>query len=179
MKTKYEFCLDEEWKKIYNGYYAVSDWGRVKSLKAALNSKKISYGYIKKQSKDQQGYLQVGLYIDGKEIRRRVHRLVAKAFLGPCPKGKQVNHIDGAKQNNCAENLEYVTPKENMEHAAKLGLFNPQGSNSPNAKLDEGQVLKIRKMIRKKKTHSSIAKRFNVSRPTISMIASRKIWKHI
>lgn len=52
-----------------------------------------------------------------------VHRLVCEAFNGPIPKGYVVNHIDGNKANNNIENLEAVTPKQNMQHAYKMGLI--------------------------------------------------------
>jgi len=64
---------------------------------------------------DSGGYLRVG--INGK--KHRVHRLVAKAFLEPPPSEKhtQVNHIDGDPANNHADNLEWVTPSENIRHS--------------------------------------------------------------
>lgn len=82
----------------------------------------LSYKYSKlrelSQWKNAYGYLCVK--VNNKIIT--IHRIVAKCFLGECPKGKQINHIDGDKLNNVPENLEYVTPKENIRHAIKLGL---------------------------------------------------------
>lgn len=67
-------------------------------------------------------YLAISWHEDGQYRWKHVHRLVAEAIYGPCPKGMQVNHIDGNKLNNDPTNLEYVTPKENIQHAFELGL---------------------------------------------------------
>lgn len=68
------------------------------------------------------GYLQLGLYISGKQTRKYLHRLIAEAFI-PNPENKpEVNHIDGNKQNNSISNLEWVTPSENRKHAYTIGL---------------------------------------------------------
>ena len=53
---------------------------------------------------------------------RYLHVLVAEAFLGPCPKGKEANHRDGDRKNNAASNLEFVTHSQNVRHALRLGL---------------------------------------------------------
>lgn len=67
-------------------------------------------------------YLAVTANKDGKQKHYYVHRLLAEAFI-PNPKNKpQVNHIDGNPKNNNLENLEWVTAKENIEHAYKIGL---------------------------------------------------------
>ena len=69
------------------------------------------------------GYLTVNLRTDGKQHLRRVHRLVALAYV-PNKEGKpDVNHIDGNKRNNHKTNLEWVTNEENHWHAAKMGLL--------------------------------------------------------
>ena len=66
------------------------------------------------------GYLYLGLFIGKgktkKRLWRRVHRVVATAFLGPIPKGKEVNHRDLNKHNNNLSNLEYMTRSQNIKH---------------------------------------------------------------
>ena len=75
-----------------------------------------------KPGKDGKGYLFVGLCKDGKIYYKRINRLVAEAFI-PNPDNKpQVNHLNGIKTNNSVENLEWVTPSENTQHAWDYGL---------------------------------------------------------
>lgn len=73
-----------------------------------------------KPSKNPQGYYTATLCIDGKPISVAVHTLVARAFCDGYSPELQVNHIDGNKENNQANNLEWVTAKENMEHSAHV-----------------------------------------------------------
>ena len=106
----------EEWKKIddYENY-EISSFGQVRSL----NYNKVK---ILICSEDTDGYLRIGLYKNSKGKTFRIHRLVATAFI-PNPENKsQVNHIDGNKQNNRLENLEWNTAIENIIHAYKTGL---------------------------------------------------------
>ena len=105
------------WKKYFyenkETCYSISDSGEVR---------KDTTGYILSQS-TQQDYKFVTLLIDGKQKRMRVHRLVAETFIKN-PKNKPyVNHINGKKDDNNVENLEWVTPSENTQHAVKTGLF--------------------------------------------------------
>ena len=121
--------MEEVWKDIkgYEGLYQVSNYGRIKSLDRIIKDSHRSYNKndkILKLSFNFQKYLMVNLSKYGVKKSYRVNRLVAEAFI-PNPLNKsQVNHIDGNKINNNVENLEWVTPSENMQHAYKNGLIN-------------------------------------------------------
>lgn len=79
----------------------------------------------------QKGYCHVSLKSGGKTKRYKVHRLVAEAFIGPPPGPEyQINHIDGNKQNNTCDNLEWCTPKYNTEHAIMTGLRGPMSEET-------------------------------------------------
>lgn len=83
------------------------------------------------------GYLQVAC---GKNFKADVHRLVAKKYVRNPDNLPQVNHIDGNKLNNHADNLEWVSAKENMEHAASKGLcggFYGKQKLTPSEELDK------------------------------------------
>lgn len=85
-------------------------------------SKCLIPGGFYKPIKDCDGYLRVRIHTSFKNRYLSVHRLVAKAFI-PNPENKpQVNHKDGNKLNNDVSNLEWVTPKENINHAWRMGL---------------------------------------------------------
>ena len=105
------------WKKfIYEGQetdYSVSTEGEVR---------KDTKNYILSQS-SQQDYKFVGLIINGKQKRMRVHRMVALAFIDNPDNKPYVNHINGNRSDNNVENLEWVTPSENTQHAVDTGLF--------------------------------------------------------
>ena len=79
------------------------------------------------------------------KTRYYVHKLVALAFRGECPEKHEVNHINGIRDDNRAENLEYVTSSQNTLHAVKMGRW-PLGSKRWNAKLNERIVLGMRSM---------------------------------
>ena len=101
-----------------NSNYLVSDDGRIRRR-----------GSDKDHSvRDRKGYPSVDLYEGGKRVTKGVHILVAEAFV-PNPHGKpEVNHKDGNKHNNNASNLEWVTHKENVQHAWDNGLAKPSRS---------------------------------------------------
>ena len=105
--------IKEIWKdcKGYEGLYQVSNLGRVWNIKLQR--------YLK-GSYDKDGYIKVYLTAkNGKCKTERVHRLVALAFLSN-PKGlPQVNHIDENKENNCVDNLEWTSIKDNANHGTR------------------------------------------------------------
>ena len=124
------------------------------------------------------GYCEIMLSKNGDGESFMVHRLVMAAFVGQCPEGYQVNHIDGGKTNNRLENLEYVTPVENIEHARRSGLMLQRGEDSSRSKLTEENVHEIRRRFGKE-TQTEIAAHFNVCQQTINHIATGRTWSHI
>ena len=102
------------WRDIsgYNGTYQVNESGEVRN---ALS------GRMLKQQRNRFGYMTVKLFRHNHGKEYKVHRLVAIAFIENRNNKPQVNHIDCNRQNNCVENLEWVTCKENAEWAVKMG----------------------------------------------------------
>lgn len=108
--------MEEAWK-IINGFenYEVSTFGNIRNIKTqkilALNKEEGRYSFV-------------GLWNNKKRTNCRVHRLVAIAFI-PNPDNKpQVNHKNLNKHDNRVENLEWVTPKENMKHKFQQCNYN-------------------------------------------------------
>ena len=137
--------LNIEWKPIkgYEGLYEVSNDGRVRRLRFTNGSHDFEKVRECKQTLNTWGYMTVNLSKNGKVNTKRVHRLVANAFLGESK--LQIDHIDRNKQNNRLDNLEYVTPKENTNRAWKKGI----------AKYTDERKEKLRKIaLEKWKTNS-------------------------
>ena len=126
--------MKEIWKDIpgYEGLYQVSNLGRVKSLERYKDN---NSGLVKMPEKIMQGgirngYVLVYLTKDGKRKTFSAHRLVAQAFI-PNPEQKPtINHINGNKQDNRVENLEWNTDKENINHAVKTGLWDHKNNKN-------------------------------------------------
>lgn len=132
--------MKEEWRDIagYEGYYQVSNYGRIKGLTRQVKANKS--GGIKtipeKQMKltttkdarnpDKNGYVFVNLR-NGKGRTHPVHRLMADAFIANPDNLPEVNHIDGNKTNNMITNLEWCTYSYNNQHALDNNLRKPRG----------------------------------------------------
>lgn len=168
----------EQWKSIvgYESFYVISESGIVQS-KRSWRGKYREMG----QRPDAKGYLRVGLTDEtGHQRARRVHILVAEAFIGPRPEGLQLNHKDGNKINNHWSNLEYVTASENSTHAVKMGLrHSPCGSAHKRSKLTEEQVLEIRRRYSSGGDSAGLAKEFGIDKSNVWLIVTRKAWKHV
>ena len=129
--------MQEIWKDIngYEGLYQVSNLGRVKSLdRRARNHKNGSTRFVKGQmitaTGNGNGYKIVGLRYQRKRENRYVHRLVAEHFIDNPDDKKYINHIDYDTSNNCVENLEWCTQKENIIHS-KDHMCKPRNKFKP------------------------------------------------
>lgn len=110
----------EQWKPIpgYEGYYQVSNEGRVKTLSRYNLKNQLLPERILKAPLDR-GYPRVLFYKNKKRKHFSVHRLVAQAFIPNPEKKPQVNHINEDKTDNRVENLEWATSKENNNHGTR------------------------------------------------------------
>lgn len=152
----------EVWKQI-NNRYEVSSLGRI------YDDKK---GYILEIKPNSHGYEIISMMMNGVTKNRSVHSIVARYFLGPRPKGMEINHKDGKKTNNRVENLEYVTGAENIRHCLDNGLYK--------TKLTRDQVKEIRRTFKQgRDTIVGFGARYGVHWTTISLILRRQRWKHV
>jgi hypothetical protein len=173
-----------------NNLYEASNFGRIRRSANDKRRKSITPGHIlKQQINKRNGYLIVTARPEiNKQVNIRVHRIIAEAFYGKCPEGFVVNHKDGNKENNCIENLEYVTPAQNNQHAldnklrkpADMKEKSPKGENHYNSKITIKEVINICK-IRKETNMGSrkMEKLLGISKGTINSIIYGKSWKHI
>ena len=180
--------MKEEWSPVvgYEGFYEVSSIGRVRWVKPRVTEgdtssnalKRLTLRYRNRKTKQYPNYT-AGLSKNGKMRHVSVARMVAFAFLGPPPRGHQVNHKDGNPLNNVCTNLEWVTPKENAQHAVRMGLYRI-GERHPDAKLTEDQVREARKeYLAGGVTKLALAKRCGVDSKTMGSLLSYKTWKHV
>ena len=110
--------MEEEWRDIkgYEGYYQISNMGRVKSL----NYRRTGKEGILKAGDNGHGYLFVVLCKDGKDNTCRINRLVAQAFIPNPDNLPEVNHKDENKKNNCVENLEWCSKSYNINYGTGI-----------------------------------------------------------
>lgn len=124
------------------------------------------------------GYLYITLNKDGIKSSKKVHRLVAEAFI-PNPKNKpHVNHKDGDKENNHHSNLEWCTPAENQKHAQQHGLLGSVGEAHHKTKLTETCVAFIKFWLSQGYGPTEIAKRFDCTPLAVSHIKAGRSWRN-
>jgi hypothetical protein len=166
----------EIWKDIpeYEGFYQVSNIGNVRSF---YRTRGMGVRNLSK-SKTKKGYLTVSLSLDKIIKTKKVHRLVALAFLGESD--LTVNHKNGIKDDNRLKNLEYCTRAENTKHGHISGLMTySRGENNGKSKLTTDQVLEIRRLSLAGVPRIELASLYNVSPQNISDIILRRKWKHV
>jgi hypothetical protein len=161
---------NEEWRPVVGACSAhfISSHGRVRGPKG-----------IMKAPVGLPGYKRVGIrYIDGYR-HKRVHVLVAEAFIGPRPSKHEVAHADGNPLNNSVENLRYATRRQNLADARRHGTLRT-GHRQPGAKLTPEKIQWAREnMVLGSPTmgNGAIAKMFGVSPMTLSQAVRGLYWK--
>jgi hypothetical protein len=184
----------EEWRPTHHPDYDVSNIGRVRSrVPERGRGPRLpeGTGRLLSPSPNSQGYLHI--LIGGRRGKyMKVHRLVAAAFLGPCPVGQEVRHRDDDPGNPRWDNLEYGTRSDNRRDCVERGRDNsPRGERSAlNSKLTTQQVIEIKQRVallprvgksgrRSKYSMVSIAEQYGVSLALIHDIAYERCWAHV
>lgn len=173
--------ITEIWKVIpeTNGGYEASSLGNIRSTgKTFLRNHKptvlrVAVGKFNK-------YGSVHLWINGEVVREYVHTLVARAFIGSRPDGKEVNHKDGVRLNNKPENLEYVTRSENNFHSyRKLGRKAKvaHGERHHSAKMTWALVDQMRKDYESIRSYAQLARKYLIDWTTVKSIVNHVTWR--
>lgn len=179
----------EEWRPVvgWEGLYEVSNIGRVRRLSRVTTRKDGTLqtwpDRIMSLPLNSWGYPSVGLTRDGRKSTALVHRLVAFAFIGPG--GPEVNHKDGDKTNARVSNLEWVTSKQNKEHAWGIGLRNRShlpihyGVKANGAKLTPETVLAARAEHQRGASIHGLSRKYGVDRKTMRSAIRGRNWGYL
>lgn len=169
---------NEEFRDIPGapGYFISSDGRVLSSLQR--------HPRLRILDKAANGYFRIALCVNWSVEQRTekhpVHRLVALAWIGPPPDGRdQINHKNGCKTDNRVENLEWCSHAENQRHWCDDLKKRRVGRELSWTKLTPGKVLEIRRLYSKTNSSYYLGRRFGVSRTTIMSIIKRKIWTHV
>lgn len=183
----------EVWKDIYGyeGFYQISNKGRVKSLEryiwqsdkdGKLYQRFMPSKILSLNRNNGNNYINVQLRTGNGTLENNhyIHILVAEAFI-PNPENKPtVNHKDGNRDNNCVDNLEWATQSEQMQHAFDVLNREISGVALENIKLTDNEATEIYKLsIDSKMSNNEIAKLFNICEATVNNIKNKRSHKKI
>ena len=164
--------MTEIWKPIegFDGWYEVSNLGNVRSWRGHRGSRRIE-PRLRKLVPDKDGYLTLMLPQGNVKRSLKVHAVVAATFIGKRPEGFDINHLNGNKEDNRVENLEYVSRTNNMRHARDV--LNSAGEQI----LTREQAEKIIVLLTEGRlAQYQIASMFGVSHYAISYIWTGNSW---
>lgn len=183
MKKEERDRLREEWRPVvgYEGYYEVSDQGRVRSLGRRVNAPqgwRMIEGRVLKLSKAVNGYVRFAACVDGASSHRLVHRAVLEAFVGPCPAGMQSCHNNGQRDDNRVENLRWDTLANNTADIERHGR-RQRGERHHSARLTDEIVRDIRMRRQRGESLPKIGRRFGIASGHVSVITTGRVWKHV
>ena len=162
-----------EWRSIpiLDGAYEASDSGLIRRLSPSGGARP---GRLLSLRLGAWGYFTCAPSVGNKSQTQLVHRLVADAFLGPCPHKNEVNHKNLDKTDNRVHNLEYVTRSGNLLHRSEAGVT--RGENNHNAKLTEVEVRDILRRHVEGEGYKRLALAFSVHWSTIRDIIKHHSW---
>jgi hypothetical protein len=180
--------MTEQWRPIvgHEGFYEVSDHGRVRTVEREVEVTLRGRAYRKKlrsrimsPSRHWFGYPQVRLAVEGRPATGgAIYKFVAEAFIGPRPDGMVVRHRDGDPANCRADNLCYGTQQENMDDRAIHGTT-LRGEQIATSKLTEEQIWQIKARLEAGDKQKTIASAFDIHESTVSAINTRRLWRHV
>lgn len=158
---------EEIWKEFTPGY-SVSSLGYVRN--DLTNRTLKAWVHPIRQDK----YAYIGVKIADKWMRLAVHRVVATAFIPNNNQRRCVNHLNGIKNDNRSENLEWCSYKDNIAHAQATGLMS---KTSLRRKLTWAQVSVIRTLRKYNCSVPMLMRMFSVSEPTIYSILHQRYYQ--
>lgn len=170
--------MEEQWRDFeYNGAkYRVSSQGRIMGMR----------GKLLKSRLNEDGYAVVTIGIGKKRTAEAIHRIVARVFIEkPDNNAKyEVNHKDCNRENNCVENLEWVTHQQNIKHSYKANreaqYVARDGIKNGRATFNDEEILSIRKLYNESGySIADLAKLFHSKDSTIGNIVHNQTWKHL